>query len=66
MMNPLFTLPAVLSLALLAACSSPEKTGRYPIDPPTPPGPARPAGPRGGPPTPPEQRPGGAPAARSA
>jgi uncharacterized lipoprotein YmbA len=37
MMNPLFTLPAVLSLALLAACSSPEKTGRYLIDPPTPP-----------------------------
>lgn len=37
MMNPLFTLPAVLSLALLAACSNPEKTGRYLIDPPTPP-----------------------------
>lgn len=37
MMNPLFTLPAVLSLALLAACSNPEKTGRYLIDPPSPP-----------------------------
>ncbi|WP_299908020.1 membrane integrity-associated transporter subunit PqiC [uncultured Paracoccus sp.] len=37
MMNPLLSLPAVLSLGLLAACSNPEKTGRYLIDPPSPP-----------------------------
>ncbi|WP_232816459.1 PqiC family protein [Paracoccus zhejiangensis] len=37
MMNPLLSLPAVLSLTLLAACSNPEKTGRYLIDPPSPP-----------------------------
>ncbi|AUH66365.1 hypothetical protein CX676_13815 [Paracoccus zhejiangensis] len=36
-MNPLLSLPAVLSLTLLAACSNPEKTGRYLIDPPSPP-----------------------------
>ncbi|WP_299842030.1 PqiC family protein [uncultured Paracoccus sp.] len=36
-MNPLLSLPAVLSLGLLAACSNPEKTGRYLIDPPSPP-----------------------------
>ncbi|MFV0335745.1 MAG: membrane integrity-associated transporter subunit PqiC [Tropicimonas sp.] len=38
MTNRFFTLTAVLSLALVAACSNPEKTGRYLIDPPSPPG----------------------------
>lgn len=37
MMKHLFTLTPALSLALLAACSDPEATGRYLIDPPTPP-----------------------------